>query len=104
MSKAKTTTIEVQGTVVTILSGQQEDYISLTDIARYKDSERTDYLIQNWMRNRNTIEFLGLWERLNNPGFNPIEFDGIRIQAGLNSFTLTPKQWYYLEKSSVLFA
>jgi hypothetical protein len=75
------------------LSGQQEDYISLTNIARYKDSERTDYLIQNWMRNRNTIEFLGLWERLNNPGFNPIEFDGIRKQAGLNSFILTAKRW-----------
>ena len=93
MSKTKQATIEVQGTVVTILSGQQEDYISLTDIARYKDSERTDYLIQNWMRNRNTIEFLGLWERLNNPGFNPIEFDGIKKQAGLNSFILTAKRW-----------
>src|SRR2546422_6608837 len=93
MTKPKKSIIEVQGTVVTILSGQQEDYISLTDIARYKDSERTDYLIQNWMRNRNTIEFLGLWERLNNPGFNPIEFDGIRKQAGLNSFILTAKRW-----------
>jgi hypothetical protein len=93
MSKAKTAIIKVQGTVVTVLSGQREDYISLTDIARYKDSERTDYLIQNWMRNRNTIEFLGLWERLNNPGFNPIEFDGIKKQAGLNSFVLTAKRW-----------
>ena len=93
MSKAKTAIIEVQGTVVTILSGQKEDYISLTDIARYKDSERTDYLIQNWMRNRNTIEFMGVWERLNNPDFNPIEFDGIRKQAGLNSFILTAKRW-----------
>jgi len=93
MSQPKKSVIEVQGTVVTILSGQQEDYISLTDIARYKDGERTDYLIQNWMRNRNTIEFLGLWERLNNPGFNPIEFDGIRKQAGLNSFILTAKRW-----------
>ena len=93
MSKAKTAIIEVQGAVITVLSGQREDYISLTDIARYKDSERTDYLIQNWMRNRNTIEFLGLWERLNNPGFNPIEFDGIRKQAGLNSFVLTAKRW-----------
>src|SRR6266478_7133591 len=85
MSKPKKSIMEVQGTVVTILSGQQEDYISLTDIARHKDSERTDYLIQNWMRNRNTIEFLGLWEQLNNPSFNPIEFDGVRKQAGLNS-------------------
>jgi hypothetical protein len=93
MSKAKSATIEVQGTAITILSGQRDDYISLTDIARYRDSERTDYLIQNWMRNRNTIEFLGVWERLNNPGFNPIEFDGIKKQAGLNSFILTAKRW-----------
>jgi hypothetical protein len=59
----------------------------------YKNSERTDDLIRNWLRNRNTLEFLGIWEQLNNPGFNPVEFDGIRMQAGLNSFTLTPKQW-----------
>ncbi len=93
MSKAKSATIEVQGTAITILSERRDDYISLTDIARYRDSERTDYLIQNWMRNRNTIEFLGVWERLNNPGFNPIEFDGIKKQAGLNSFILTAKRW-----------
>lgn len=85
--------IEVKGTSVTVVSGGADDYISLTDIARYKDSERTDYIIQNWLRNRNTIEFLGIWERLNNPGFNPIEFDGIRKQAGLNSFILTAKRW-----------
>ncbi|HMO79198.1 MAG TPA: KilA-N domain-containing protein [Pyrinomonadaceae bacterium] len=71
----------------------KEDYISLTDIARFKDSERTDDLIRNWLRNRNTIEFVGIWEKINNPGFNPVEFDGIKMQAGLNSFTLTPKQW-----------
>ena len=93
MSKPKKSTIEVQGTAITILAGQRDDFISLTDIARYKDSERTDYLILNWMRNRNTIEFLGVWERLNNPDFNPIEFDGIRKQAGLNSFILTAKRW-----------
>lgn len=71
----------------------QTDFISLTDIARYKDKERTDYLIQNWMRNRDTIEFLGIWERINNPNFKPIEFDGLRNEAGLNSFSLTPKRW-----------
>ena len=70
-----------------------EDYLSLTDMARYKDAERTDYIIQNWLRNRNTIEFLGVWEHLYNPDFNPIEFDGIRSRAGLNSFVLTAKQW-----------
>ncbi len=86
-------TIEVRGTEVTVLSMTDGDYICLTDIAKFKDEERTDYLISNWMRNRNTIEFLGIWERLHNPGFNPIEFDGIRIQAGLNSFVLTARQW-----------
>jgi len=69
------------------------EYICITDIARYKNAERTDIIIGNWLRNRNTIEFLGIWEQLNNPGFKPIEFDGFRKQAGLNSFTLTPKQW-----------
>ncbi|TWJ19004.1 KilA-N domain-containing protein [Geobacter argillaceus] len=78
---------------VAFYSQREEDFISLTDIARYKDSERTDYIIQNWLRNRNTIEFLGIWEQLNNPDFNPIEFDGIRKQAGLNSFILTAKRW-----------
>jgi len=75
--------IEVQGTEITIYSHLKEEYISITDIARYKDSRRTDYIIQNWMRNRNTIEFLGIWEKLNNPEFNPIEFDGFRKISGL---------------------
>ncbi len=86
-------TIEVQGVVVSIVSQRAEDFISLTDIARFKDAYTTDDLIRNWLRNRNTIEFLGIWERLNNPGFNPVEFDGFRMQAGLNSFAITPKQW-----------
>ena len=85
--------IKVLSTEITIQTRQAKDYISLTDIARYKDAERTDYIIANWLRNRNTIEFLGIWERLNNPGFNPIEFDGIKKQAGLNSFILTAKRW-----------
>jgi hypothetical protein len=93
MSKTKRTSIAVKGASVTVLSQDRQDYISLTDIARYKDSERTDYLISNWLRNRNTIEFLGIWEQLNNPVFNPIEFDGIRKHAGLNSFILTAKRW-----------
>jgi hypothetical protein len=85
--------IDVKGTSITVISGGADDYISLTDIARYKNSDHTDDLIRNWLRNRNTLEFLGIWEQLNNPGFNPVEFDGIRMQAGLNSFTLTPKRW-----------
>lgn len=72
---------------------ERDDYISITDIARYQEPERTDHVIQNWMRNRNTIEFLGIWERLNNPTFKPLEFEGFRNKAGLNSFVLTPKQW-----------
>lgn len=85
--------IEVKGASITVVSGDVDDYISLTDIARYKDSDHTDDIIRNWLRNRNTLEFLGIWEQLNNPVFNPVEFDGIRMQAGLNSFTLTPKRW-----------
>lgn len=85
--------ITVQGQSVSIVSGNEDDFISLTDIARFKDSERTDYIIQNWLRNRNTIEFLGIWEQLNNPDFNYVEFDGIRNQAGLNSFVMTSKRW-----------
>ncbi len=85
--------IEVLSREVRLTGVNDQDYICLTDIARYKDSERTDYLISNWLRNRNTIEFLGIWEQINNPGFNPIEFDGIKKDAGLNSFILTAKQW-----------
>ncbi|HED13462.1 MAG TPA: KilA-N domain-containing protein [Gammaproteobacteria bacterium] len=85
--------ISVLDQSVSLYSIREEDYISLTDIARYKNQDRTDDLIRNWLRNRNTLEFLGIWEHLNNPDFNPVEFDGIKMQAGLNSFTLTPKQW-----------
>lgn len=86
-------TINVKGSVIAVYRKEQDDYISLTDIARHRDAERTDYIIQNWLRNRNTIEFLGIWEQLNNPDFKPIEFDGFRKQAGLNSFVLTAKRW-----------
>jgi hypothetical protein len=85
--------IKVHGQDISLQTIKDEDYISLTDIARYKNQERTDDLIRNWLRNRNTLEFLGIWERLNNPAFKPVEFDGFKQQAGLNSFTLTPKQW-----------
>ena len=69
------------------------DYISLTDIAKQKNTTDPNGVIANWMRNRNTIEFLGLWETLYNPNFNPLEFEGFRNQAGLNAFTLSPTQW-----------
>ncbi|MDD3741955.1 MAG: KilA-N domain-containing protein [Bacteroidales bacterium] len=85
--------IEVKGTEITILKTQSDDYISLTDIARHKDADHTDTIIQNWMRNRNTIELLGFWESIYNPIFKPLEFEGFRKQAGLNSFVMTPKKW-----------
>ena len=70
----------------------QNEYISLTDIAKYKSNEPND-VIKNWMRSRETIEFLGLWESLHNPNFKPVEFDGFRSQAGLNAFTMAPTKW-----------
>src|SRR3989338_4728280 len=93
MAKNKTTKMNVQGIAISIISQREEDYICLTDIAKHKDPERSDYVLQNWLRNRNTIEFIGLWEKLNNANFKSIEFDGFKKQAGLNSFSLTPKRW-----------
>jgi len=93
MSKPKKSTIEVQGTAITIITQKADDYICLTDIAKHKEPDRADHVIQNWMRNRNTVEFLGVWERLHNADFNPLEFEGFRNRAGLNSFVLTPRQW-----------
>ena len=90
MSKTKLNVNELE---IVLFKQDKEEYISLTDMARFRDSDRTDYIIQNWMRNRNTIEFIGLWEKLHNSSFKPIEFDGFRNEAGLNSFTLTPKKW-----------
>jgi len=83
--------INVFNSDMTIYSNRNEDYISLTDMVR--NIENGLALIEKWLRNKNTIEFLGIWEKLNNPDFKPVEFDGFRKQAGLNSFTLTPKQW-----------
>jgi hypothetical protein len=91
MSKSKK--LNVQGVAITFYENGKNDYISLTDIARYKEIEHTDTVIQNWLRNRNTVELLGFWEILNNPNFNPLEFEGFRRQTGLNSFVLTPKRW-----------
>jgi hypothetical protein len=85
--------LNIKGTEVIIFSKEKNDYISLTDIARFKDADRTNYIIQNWMRNRSTIEFIGLWEQIHNPNFKSIEFDAFKNEAGSNSFTLTPKRW-----------
>ena len=84
--------IVVQNTDINIISVNGDDYISLTDLARHK-SDEPNAVIANWMRNRNTIEYLGVWERLYNINFKPTEFEGFRLQAGLNAFTLSPKKW-----------
>lgn len=84
--------ISVHNTEITVLSYKDADYISLTDIAKFKSDDPTA-VIGNWMRNRNTVEYLGIWESLYNPSFNPIEFEGFRKEAGLNAFTLSPKKW-----------
>ncbi|HEO4306003.1 TPA: KilA-N domain-containing protein [Streptococcus agalactiae] len=100
MSKVKKETIEAKGFAIQIYTEDfQNDYISLTDIARYKSDEPSD-VIKNWMRRKDTIEFLGLWESLNNMNFNSVEFDRIKSEAGYNSFTLSPKKW--VEKTDAI--
>jgi len=89
----KNNKIIVNGSEISIMHIETEDFISLTDIAKHKDAVNTDDIIKNWLRNRNTIELLGFWEQLYNPDFKPVEFDGFRKLAGLNSFTMTPKKW-----------
>jgi hypothetical protein len=84
--------INVKETEVAIINSNEKDYISITDIAKHKTDE-TSAAIGNWMRNRNTIEFLGLWEIIHNPNFKPIEFEGFKKDAGLNAFTMSPQKW-----------
>lgn len=84
--------IKVKESEVTILSINDNDYISLTDIAKHK-SDDSFLVINHWMRNRNTIEYLGMWETIFNPNFKPTEFDRFKMEAGLNAFTLSPQKW-----------
>jgi len=90
MSKSKSNVIQVLGTDIAVVAFNDLDFISLTDMARKFGD---DVLIYNWMRNRNTLEFIGIWEQIHNPGFKGIEFETFRKQAGLNSFSLTPRKW-----------
>lgn len=90
---AKQNKIEVKGISVTVIKSGTDDFISLTDIARNKNAEEPKDVVKNWMRSRTTIEFLGLWEQLNNPGFKGVEFDTFLFEAGSNSFTLSPSKW-----------
>ena len=88
----KQTKISVQGTEITIIKKGREDYISLTDIAKYRNKEEPFSIINNWIRSRSSIEFLGLWEKLNNPAFKSIEFERFKTDAGSNYFVLSPKR------------
>ncbi len=90
MKKPAIATIEVKGTAVSILTGKEGDFISLTDMLKAKDGE---FFISDWLRNRNTVEFLGIWESVFNPDFNYGEFATIRSQAGLNSYKISVKEW-----------
>ena len=85
-------TLMVKNTLVSVIKVGEEDFLSLTDIARFK-SEEPNAVIANWLRNRNTIEYLGIWESLYNANFKPREFEGFKKEAGLNAFTLSPSKW-----------
>ncbi|HEY6871108.1 MAG TPA: KilA-N domain-containing protein [Geobacteraceae bacterium] len=86
-------TINVKGSEIALSRKEQEDYISLTDIARYKNPNEPIDIIKNWLRSRTTIEFIGLWEQLHNPGFKAVEFDRFMYEAGSNAFVLSPGKW-----------
>ncbi len=89
----KSKTINVKGTEIVLFNKGTEEYISLTDIARFKNAKEPKDVVKNWMRSRTTIEFLGLWERINNPNFKGVEFDSFMFEAGSNSFVLSPSKW-----------
>ena len=94
MSKVKKDTIEAKGFAIQIYTEDfKNDYISLTDIARYKNVHEPKDVVKNWLRVRDTIEFLGLWETIHNPNFKGVEFDSFRKEAGTNAFTLSPQRW-----------
>ncbi len=90
---AKQNEIKVKTAIIKTMRKNGMDFICITDIARQKNPIDPNGVIANWMRNRNTIEFLGIWETLYNPIFNPLEFEGFRATAGLNAFTLSPTRW-----------
>jgi hypothetical protein len=93
ITMAKSTIINVKGIGITTLRHNGEDYISLTDIARKKNALEPKDVVKNWMRSKTTIEFLGIWEQLNNPHFKGVEFDSFLYEAGSNAFTLSPSKW-----------
>ena len=97
MAKTIKGTIHAKGIDIGIYTSDFEnEYISLTDIAKYRNDDDPRFVIQNWMRNRNTIEYLGVWEELHNPSFNRVQFEAVKAEAGLNRFVMTPKKWIEL--------
>lgn len=97
---AKNDEINAQGLSIRVYTENfDSDFISLTDIAKYRNNDDPRYIIQNWMKNRNTIEFLGLWEVLNNPDFNRVQFGTFKSESGLNRFTMTPQKWIETTKA-----
>jgi len=97
---SKKENINVQGTAVAVLSHKQDDYISLTDMAKYKNANATGLVISHWLSTRYTVEFMGVWERINNPDFNVTDFSNIKNESGSNGFVLTSKQW--IEKTNAI--
>jgi len=102
VKRGKKSNIQVRGTTIGILSGPGGDYISLTDMVRNFDGGGA--LIEQWLKNKDTVLFLGVWERINNPDFNSLEFEGIRNEAGRNSFFLSAKKWIELTGATGLMA
>jgi len=100
INMAKKETISVKGTEIILLSHRKDDYISLTDMAKFKNAEATGLVIAHWLSTRYTVDFLGIWERMNNPDFNVTEFGNIRNETGTNGFILSSKQW--IEKTNAI--
>lgn len=95
--KVQKETIHAKGIEISIYTEDfKDEYISLTDIAKYRNADDPRYAIQNWMRSRDVIEFLGIWESLHNPDFNRVQFDAVKSEAGTNRFVMTPTKWIEL--------
>ena len=104
MDKTIKETIHAKGIEIGIYTTDFEnEFISLTDIAKYRNDDDPRFVIQNWMRNRNTIEFLGVWATLHNPSFNRVQFDTVKNEAGANRFVMTPTKWIELTPAQKSF-
>ena len=98
-------TIHAKGSEIAMVSrGKDDDFISLTDIAKYKNADDPRFVIQNWMRNRFTIDFMGVWEQLYNPNFNRVEFEAVKNESGTNAFVMTPTKWVQLTGAIGVYA